>query len=146
MIREIEPGDRARWAELWTAYLAFYETTLPPEVYEETWRRLLDPNEPVWGALSLDGSGQLVGLVHFLYHRTAWAVGDTCYLQDLFVDPAMRGGGHGRALIEHVYAKARAHGAVRVYWHTNENNATARRLYDSVAAYSGFIQYRKVLG
>ena len=145
MIRDIGADDRAAWTALWRAYLGFYETVLPEEVYAATWSRLLDPSEPVWGALSLDAAGTPVGLVHFLYHRTAWAVADTCYLQDLFVDPASRGSGHGRALIEHVYDKARAHGSVRVYWHTNEANATARRLYDSVAEYSGFIQYRKVL-
>ncbi len=145
MIREIEAGDRGRWDELWTAYLSFYETVLPPEVYDTTWRRLLDPNDPLWGALSLDDGGRPVGLVHYLYHRTAWAIAETCYLQDLFVDPAQRGGGHGRALIEHVYDHARRHGATRVYWHTHETNMPARRLYDQVANASGFIQYRKVL-
>jgi len=141
-IRMLQPGDRDAWTLLWTAYLRFYDTTLPPEIFESTWQRLLDPAEPMRGALSLDDAGKPVGLVHYIYHRTAWALGDTCYLQDLFVDPELRGGGRGRALIAHVADAAKARGAVRVYWHTNEANATARRLYDAVAVYSGFVQYQ----
>jgi len=144
MIREIEAGDREVWRRLWTGYLNFYETTLPEDVYDETWRRLFDPAEPVFGALTVGADGP-VGLVHFLYHRTAWAIADTCYLQDLYVDPAVRGGGHGKALIEYVADRARTKGAARLYWNTHETNATARRLYDAVAVRSGFIQYRKGL-
>lgn len=141
-IRMLEPGDRAVWTALWTDYLRFYETTLPAEVFEATWQRLHDAAEPMWGALSLDETGKPVGLVHYIYHRTAWAIGDTCYLQDLFVAPGQRKSGHGRALIAHVVDAAKARGAVRVYWHTNEANATARRLYDAVAVYAGFVQYQ----
>ena len=145
MIREIEAGDRVRWTELWTGYLTFYETVLPPEVYAATWARLFDPAEPVFGALALDAGGLPVGLVHYLYHRTTWATADSCYLQDLYVDPQVRGGGHGKALIEYVADRAREAGATRLYWNTHETNATARRLYDAVAVRSGFIQYRKPL-
>ena len=145
MIREIEPGDRHAWTPLWTAYLAFYETHLPELVFDSTWGRLLDGNEPVWGALSIDADGRPVGLVHFLYHRSAWTIEESCYLQDLFVAPNARGGGHGRALIEYVAAKATAHGSTRLYWTTHETNTTAQRLYDTLAKRSGFIQYRMPL-
>jgi GNAT superfamily N-acetyltransferase len=145
MIRQIEPNDRERWTELWRGYLTFYETVLPEDVYAATWARLFDPAEPVYGALSLDGSGTPVGLVHYLYHRTTWSSADSCYLQDLYVDPATRGGGHGRALIEYVADQAREAGSTRLYWNTHETNVTARRLYDAVAVRSGFIQYRKPL-
>jgi GNAT superfamily N-acetyltransferase len=144
-IRAITADDRAAWTPLWTGYLTFYETVLPERVYDETWRRLLDPNEPVWGAFALDDAGIPVGLVHWLFHRTCWSVEDSCYLQDLYVSPEVRGGGHGRALIEHVADRARAAGASRLYWNTHETNATARKLYDAVAVRSGFIQYRKAL-
>jgi len=141
MIRPIEASDRAAWGDLWSQYLAFYETVLPEEIYASTWSRLLDPAEPVWGALAVE-AGRPVGLVHFLFHRTAWAIEDSCYLQDLFVSPVGRGQGHGRALIEHVAAEARRRNCARLYWHTHESNVTAQRLYNRVAARSGFIQYR----
>ena len=105
MIRAIEPTDRPAWTQLWKAYLAFYETTLPDEVYASTWSRLLDPSEPTWGALALR-DGEPVGLVHWIYHRTNWTIADTCYLQDLFVAPEGRGRGIGSALIDHVAADA----------------------------------------
>jgi len=145
-IRALAADDRAVWATLWTGYLTFYETVLPERVYDATWRRRLDPGEPMWGALAVDNARAAVGLVHWLFHRTCWAVEDTCYLQDLFVSPEVRGGGHGRALIEHVAAKAREAGAIRLYWNTHETNTTARKLYDAIAVRSGFIQYRKALG
>ena len=145
-IRAITADDRAAWTPVWTGYLTFYETVLPERVYDETWRRLLDPNEPVWGAFALGDAGTPVGLVHWLFHRTFWSIEDSCYLQDLYVSPEVRGGGHGRALIDHVADKARAAGASRLYWNTHETNATARKLYDAVAVRSGFIQSRKALG
>ena len=144
MIRAIEPTDRAAWTQLWKAYLAFYETTLPDEVYASTWSRLLDPSEPTWGALALR-DGEPVGLVHWIYHRTNWTIADTCYLQDLFVAPEGRGRGIGSALIDHVAADAAAEGSARVYWLTHESNATARALYDKVSQRWGFIQYRRTL-
>ena len=142
MIRAIEAGDREAWTPLWTAYLAFYETQLPAAVFDMTWQRLLDPDEPVWGALAIGDDGP-IGLVHFLYHRSAWTIEESCYLQDLFVSPGVRGGGHGKALIDYVAAVAAKNGSTRLYWMTHETNATARRLYDAVAQRSGFIQYRK---
>ena len=144
MIRALEPGDRDAWAKLWEGYLAFYGTVLPEAVYASTWSRLLDADEPTRGALALR-EGQPVGLVHWIYHRHNWTIADTCYLQDLFVAPEGRGQGYGRALIEHVAADAAAAGSARVYWLTQENNATARALYDTLAQKSDFVQYRLTL-
>lgn len=146
MIRPLGNDGREIWTRLWTAYITFYEATLPPTVFDSTWQRLLDPAEPVWGAVALDPAGLPVGLVHFLYHRSAWSIENSCYLQDLFVAPEARGGGHGAALIDYVAQEARAAGSTRLYWLTHETNSTARRLYDAVAQRSGFIQYRKPLG
>ena len=144
MIRAIVPADRAEWTRLWTAYLAFYETVLPEEIFASTWSRLLDPTEPTWGAMALQ-DGVPVGLVHWIYHRHNWTIADTCYLQDLFVAPEGRGRGFGKALIDHAAADATAKGSSRIYWLTHESNATARALYDKVAQRSGFIQYRQNL-
>lgn len=144
-IRPLTEADHAAWHELWQAYLAFYETTLPETTYARTWQRLLDPSEPVHGALAWDGE-RSQGLVHFIYHPSCWTETDYCYLQDLYVAEGHRGGGLGRALIEHVYARAEADGCNRVHWLTQETNQAGRQLYDRIATRSGFIQYRHLLG
>lgn len=144
-IRALTPDDHARWLPLWQAYLVFYEATLPAEVTQTTWQRLLDPAEPVHGALAFDAGGQAVGLAHWLFHRSTWSVGAVCYLNDLYVDASQRGQGLGRRLIDHVAAEATAKGSPKVYWLTHETNLTAQRLYNGVAERTGFIQYRKPL-
>ena len=142
-IRPLTLDDRQAWEPLWQGYLTFYKSTLPNEVTETTWQRLNDPGEPMHGLVAvLDG--KIVGIVHYLYHRSTWTVGDYCYLQDLFTSEEARGQGVGRALIEAVYERAQADGASRVYWLTHETNTAAQVLYDKVASRSGFIQYRRV--
>jgi len=142
----LEPGDRERWAELWRSYLAFYETELPDDVYAGTWERILDPAGAIHALGVRDGAGRLVGLTHYLLHAHAWSRADACYLQDLFVDADVRGRGYARALIDAVAAAARERGCSRLYWLTQESNATARRLYDAVAQNTGFIRYDFPLG
>lgn len=147
-VRPIVPSDYAQWLPLWDGYNAFYgrsgATALPKAMTELTWARFLDEREPMH-ALVADADGRLIGLAHYLFHRSTTAAGLTCYLQDLFTDAAARKTGVGRALIEAVYERARAAGSPRVYWQTKEDNATARRLYDQVAAATGFIVYAKSL-
>ncbi len=143
VIRPVGADERAAWEPLWRGYLTFYKTSQTPDATGITWKRLLDPNEPMF-ALGAYVDGKLLGIVHYLYHRSFWTTGDYCYLQDLFVAETARGQGLGRALIEAVYAKAKEASASRVYWNTHETNATARALYDKLAERSGFIQYRKV--
>ncbi|MCU4159727.1 GNAT family N-acetyltransferase [Acidiphilium sp. AL] len=140
-IRPLQREDHSAWLPLWRGYQAFYQVDIPADVSDLTWARLLDPAEPVSGALAWDGS-VAVGLVHHIRHRSTWTSGNYCYLQDLFVASATRGQGIGRKLIEHVYATAARDGCARVYWLTHETNAPAMRLYDNVAERSGFIQYR----
>lgn len=143
-IRPLGPDDRAAWEPLWVGYLAFYGTSLPPETTDTTWARFLDPNEPLHALGAFLGrTGPLVGIVHMTFHRSTWTPGDYCYLQDLFTTEEARGKGVGRALIEAVYGRALEAGASRVYWLTQDDNATARRLYDQVADHPGFTVYRK---
>ncbi|WP_244475312.1 MULTISPECIES: GNAT family N-acetyltransferase [unclassified Rhizobium] len=130
---------------MWRAYLAFYETELPAAQYDLTWERLLDSAEPMHGLGAFSGEGRLIGLAHIIFHRSCWLPDWTCYLQDLFVDPARRGSGTGAALIEATADLAREKQAGRLYWLTQDTNAPARRLYDRIAAASGFVQYRKHL-
>lgn len=143
-IRPIAQKDLAAWTPLWDGYNAFYgregATALDPAVTRATWQRFFDPAEPVF-ALVAEADGQLLGLTHYLFHRSTTRLALTCYLQDLFTAPAARGHGVGRALIEGVYARAKAAGIQRVYWQTHTTNAAGRLLYDKVAAHMGFIVY-----
>ena len=143
VIRPLRLDERADWEPLWKGYLDFYETSVPQETYDTTWARLHDPNEPM-GLLGADVDGKILGIVHYIYHRSCWTVGNYCYLQDLFVAEGARKLGLGRALIEAVYREAQAAGASRVYWLTHESNATARVLYDKLATWPGVIVYRKL--
>ena len=143
-IRAIASSDRAAWEPLWAGYNAFYErsgaTALAPQITQATWERFFDPAEPVYAMVAED-AGAVVGLVHFLFHRSTSRIKPVCYLQDLFTAPQQRGRGVGRALIEGVYARARDAGASRVYWQTRDSNAAGRMLYDKVARHHGFIVY-----
>ena len=143
-VRLVAATDLDQWEALWEGYNTFYERTVPPEITRVTWSRFFDASEPVH-ALVAEKDGRLVGLVHYLFHRSTSLIGPTCYLQDLFTAEAARGQGVGRALIEAVYERARSAGSHRVYWQTHETNLTAMALYDKVAERSGFLVYRKRL-
>ena len=142
-IRPLRLDERADWEPLWKGYQAFYKVVIPDETSAVTWARLHDPDEPM-GALGAYLDGKLCGIVHYIFHRSCWSVGDYCYLQDLFVAEGARNRGLGRALILAVEEKARAGGASRVHWLTHETNSDARALYDKLAERPGFIQYRKL--
>jgi GNAT superfamily N-acetyltransferase len=141
LIRPLRATDEADWRRLWTGYLQFYQTTVPEAVYVSTFARLLGEDPRDFTALVAEVEGQLLGLTHYLFHRHAWKIEEVCYLQDLYVDPAARGLGLGRALIEAVYARADAAGAPAVYWLTQDFNAEARQLYDRIAQVTPFIRY-----
>jgi GNAT superfamily N-acetyltransferase len=147
-IRGLRRDDLPAWRELWDGYNAFYgrsgPTALAPQITATTWSRFFDVYEPMH-ALVAEQSGVLLGLTHFLYHRSTTLLGPICYLQDLFTAEAARGRGVGRALIQAVYQRAGEAGATRVYWQTHESNAVAMRLYDQVAEKSGFLVYRHLL-
>jgi GNAT superfamily N-acetyltransferase len=140
IIRPISSEDCAAWFDLWTDYLAFYETSLPDETKQIAFDRLLDPETNVNGLLAkVDGTP--VGLVHYIYHEHMWRPEGVCYLQDLYANPDIRGKGVGRALIEAVYTAADSAGVPRVYWLTQNFNTQARLLYDRIAKLGPFIKY-----
>src|SRR5712692_11860228 len=147
LIRRVVPSDFDQWKPLWDGYNAFYgredSTALPERTTLMTWARFFDAYEPVH-ALVAERDGQLLGLTHYIFHRSTTAIGPNCYLQDLFTSEAARGKGVGRALIDGVYEQAKLAGSPRVYWQTHETNRTAMQLYDKVAEHSGFVVYRKL--
>lgn len=144
-VRPAQPDDFEGWKPLWDGYNAFYgregATALPAEMTALTWQRFFDPYEPMFALVAEEPGGRLLGLVHYLLHRTTIRVGPNCYLQDLFTAAEARGRGVGRALIEGVYEDARRRGVQRVYWHTQNTNTTARALYDRVGVNPGFMVY-----
>lgn len=142
-IRPLMRADKTEWHRLWTAYLTFYESTLPEEVSTTTFERLLSADHPDQNARIALLDGRAVGIVHYIYHAHNWKRERVCYLQDLYADPQVRGQGIGRALIEAVYAEADANGTPSVYWMTQEFNATARKLYDRIATLTPFIKYQR---
>jgi GNAT superfamily N-acetyltransferase len=147
IIRPVARSDYAQWLPLWDGYNAFYgragETALAVEITRTTWARFFDAYEPVH-ALVAESGDRLVGLAHYVFHRSTTTIAPVCYLQDLFTDVSVRGKGIGGALISELYEEARRAGVSRVYWQTHETNHTAQKLYDKVAERSGFIVYRKV--
>src|SRR5688572_14907523 len=138
-VRAVSAADEHVWRELWDGYCTFYESVVPPEVTAATWRRLLDPREPIEGLVAAR-NGEVVGFVNYVVHASTWAIAESCYLEDLFVSPAARGTGAGRALIEAVLERARSSGWEKVYWHTREGNARARALYDSFTKADDFVR------
>lgn len=142
-VRPLAASDKPEWVRLWRAYLAFYETELSAEIYDTYFKRLLGDDPQDFHGLIAEVDGQPVGFTHYVFHRHGWKVENTCYLQDLYADPDVRGQGVGRALIEAVYSEADIAGAPSVYWLTQDCNAQARNLYDRVGTLSPFIKYTR---
>ncbi len=142
-VRALRESDKPEWSALWTAYLEFYETSRPAEIHDLYFTRLLGNDPRDFNCIVAEADGRLVGLAHYLFHRHGWSEADTCYLQDLYADPAVRGQGIGRALIEAVYAAADEAGAGSVYWLTQDFNTTARQLYDRIGVKTPFIRYNR---
>ncbi len=143
-VRRLEARDKAAWLPLFKGYIAFYKATLSDDVIEQTWSRLMAAEPDFHVALVATHDQDIpIGIAHVLFHRSTWSPTWYCYLEDLFVDPAQRTKGAGRALIEATYKEADARGCTRTYWATQEFNYRARTLYDQVATKSPFVQYRR---
>ena len=143
-IRDALASDEAEWRKLWNGYLAFYKVDLAPEVTDNTWRRIMDPASAV-GMRVAERGGKLEGFAIHLPHPSTWVLTEDCYLEDLYVDETTRGGGVGRALLDDLIALCERKGWSRLYWHTDENNTRARRLYDSYIKTDGHVRYRMKL-
>jgi GNAT superfamily N-acetyltransferase len=144
IIRIAEAKDESRWRMLWAGYQAFYRASVSEEATALTWARILDPSHNMC-ALVAEVDGHVIGICNYLFHDNTWSTQQICYLQDLYVDPAARGGGAAKKLILACEDQAKAKGAFRLYWQTQEYNAAARSLYDTITPRSSFIVYRKTL-
>jgi GNAT superfamily N-acetyltransferase len=140
-IRDARPDDEQAWLRLWNGYLAFYKVTLTAEITASTWRRILDPASPVRMRVAAQ-DGELAGFAIHLAHPSTWVMGNDCYLEDLYLDETFRGAGIGRALMDDLIAICKKNGWERLYWHTDEGNARARKLYDSYVKHDGHVRYR----
>ena len=143
-IRDIVAEDRTAWRELWTGYCDFYRSALPPAVTESTWQRIVDPQSAFVGRIAELG-GEIAGFSLSVIHECSWTLAPVCYLEDLYVKPDARGRGVGSALIEDVLRLSRQNAWARVYWNTEADNASARRLYDRFCQADGFVRYRLYL-
>ncbi|MEF0939988.1 GNAT family N-acetyltransferase [Rhizobium sp. BR 362] len=141
VIRDAKPEDEARWRELWADYLAFYGVSIAPDITDKTWRRVFDPASAIFMRVA-EVDGEVKGFTLCLTHEGTWVRTPDCYLEDLFVDGSARGRGVGRALMDDLVALCKKNGWARLYWHTEDSNATARKLYDSYVESDGHIRYR----
>jgi GNAT superfamily N-acetyltransferase len=144
IVRPVRRDDFDQWSAHWKSYQQFYKVALTDDVTERTWLRFFDADEPVYSAVALEGT-RILGFANYLFHRSTWAQEDFCYLEDLFVAQDARGRQIGKRLIEHVRQQARDRGSARLYWHTQETNLTAQRLYDWIGRKAGSIEYRMAL-
>jgi GNAT superfamily N-acetyltransferase len=144
IIRPPVAQDEPAWRTLWAGYNRFYRAAVPADVTTALWAKLVSPPADITGLVAAQ-DGAVIGFAHILFHASTWSHAPTCYLEDLFVTRAARGSGAAAALIEGAAAAARERGADRLYWHTQEFNAPARSLYDTVAERTSFIVYRKGL-
>lgn len=141
-IRQLTAADKSEWSHLWKGYLDFYETSLPNDIYDVYFERLLGDDPRNFSCLIAEVNDKPVGLAHYVFHRHGWKVEEVCYLQDLWAEPEVRGQGIGRALIEAVYERAAKAGSPSVYWNTAEDNTQARKLYDKIGKLTPFIKYQ----
>ena len=140
-IRDIVTRDKTPWQRLWRSYCDFYRTTLSPATTDSTWQRIVDPQSPFIGRIA-ELDGEIAGFSLSVIHESSWTIAPVCYLEDLFVEPAVRGRGVGAALIQDIVHYSRQNGWARVHWHTEANNVSARRLYDRFCEADGFVRYR----
>jgi GNAT superfamily N-acetyltransferase len=141
VIRDARPGDEARWRELWAAYIEFYGVSIAPDITDLTWRRIFDPASAIFMRVA-EVDGAMMGFALCLTHEGTWIRSPDCYLEDLFLDAAARGKGVGKALLDDLVTLCKQNGWARLYWHTEETNATARKLYDRYVRNDGHIRYR----
>lgn len=142
-IREAGPQDKEQWLQLWEGYTKFYGSPQPQDVTEYTWQRLLDTASSLLGRVAV-ADGKVVGFAICVLHEGTWVKTPICYLEDLYVDPQVRGRGIARTLMQSLQVEGIEKGWSRLYWHTRTDNP-ARRLYDEFTPADDYVRYRITL-
>jgi GNAT superfamily N-acetyltransferase len=141
VIRDLEDPDRESWNALFRAYGQFYETDFTDEVIDRVWNLLMTEGSGI-DALVAEQDGAVVGLAHYRSHPDTFTGGRDWFLDDLYVDPTARGGGHATELIERLGMLARDAGSAgTLRWITAADNARAQRVYDRVATKTTWVTY-----
>ena len=140
-VRFIRPDDQNRWSEMWRDYLAFYKQSLAPEITSETCRRFLDDKCPMFCLVAENDAGSLIGFATHVVHPGTWGMGNVCYLEDLYVSPDARRMGVARHMIETLIQMGKEQNWYRLYWHTDDDNHTARALYDKIGTLTDYVKY-----
>lgn len=122
----------------------FLSGQFTPPYHKKDLGSFFDEKEPIYCAVAKNKE-RILGFVTYMFHRSTWAENNYCYLEDLYVSPEVRGRHIGKQLIEYVQKQATKHSCERLYWHTQESNQTAQKLYDWIAQNPGVIQYRMSL-
>ncbi len=136
MARAVRLGDATDAPRIGELLHAFNREFEEPDVPEPAWIAARITEVMAGGQtdvlLPADASD---GLVVLRYQPSLWTPGLECYLAELYVSPARRGQGRGRALMEAAIERARARGADYILLGTSEDDVVARALYERL----GFI-------
>lgn len=140
-IRPLDQQDRQNWEVLYRGYAEFYQVDTDAAKLDRLFGWLMDPAHVCEGIVAVDAYSRLIGLAHFRAMPSPLRGAEVGFLDDLFVDPASRGGGAAEALLRRVDDIALAKGWPVVRWITRDNNYRARGLYDRLALRSDWITY-----
>ena len=141
MVRPAQMSDAERWLTLWHGYCAELAGAVSDATSEGLWHRILAADEPIWCLLACRPEDEAVGFANYVLHPHTWSLRMVCYLEDLYVTPVARGSGTWRALIEELVKLGKQNDWRRVYWHTHEDNRSARVLYDRLTSRTDYVRY-----
>lgn len=140
-IGRARPEHRGAWDALYKAYAAFYKVEQTQEMRDRVWSWIHDEAEEVECFLAFDEGGTPVGLAHYREFARPLRAARGGFLDDLFVDPNLRGSGAAQALIGAIAAEGRERGWTVIRWITRDDNYRARAAYDRLATRTDWLTY-----
>ncbi len=143
-IRRARQGEEDAILQLLTE-LADYEKLLDLfHITEDVIRRDYLGERPLLQCDLIEADGAPAGLATWYWMYSSFAAKRAIFLEDLFVRPAYRGRGFGKALLAHLAKTAVGEGAIRVEWEVLDWNKPSIDFYDSLGArpVTGWFTYR----